>query len=252
MRKNVNRRNRTYSSIAVTGFILALVVGGAEILSGFGTQWGLWDYRKGFIVLRWAAYGGLAAGLISLAGCFVTRPGRGRRGLLMALGGLLIAVAVFGIPWSMQQKARQVPAIHDITTDMVDPPPFVALLPLRKLAVNQFEYGGMEIAAKQRAAYPDIIPLELSLSRAEAFKVALVAARDLGWQVVDANEGEGRIEATDTTFWFGFKDDIIVRVAPAARGSRVDVRSVSRVGRSDVGTNAKRIRGYLKKLRGTG
>jgi uncharacterized protein (DUF1499 family) len=74
------------------------------------------------------------------------------------------------------------------------------------------------------------------------------AARSLGWQVIDANEKEGRIEATDTTFWFGFKDDIVVRITPTAGGSRIDVRSVSRVGRSDLGTNAKRVRGYLKKI----
>jgi uncharacterized protein (DUF1499 family) len=70
----------------------------------------------------------------------------------------------------------------------------------------------------------------------------------MGWQIVDANASEGRIEATDTTFWFGFKDDIVIRVAATSGGSRIDVRSVSRVGRSDVGTNAKRIRCYLKRL----
>lgn len=74
------------------------------------------------------------------------------------------------------------------------------------------------------------------------------ATRSLGWQVADANEKEGRIEATDITFWFGFKDDIVVRITPTARGSRIDVRSVSRVGRGDLGTNAKRVRGYLKKI----
>ena len=70
----------------------------------------------------------------------------------------------------------------------------------------------------------------------------------MGWQVVDANELEGRIEATATTFWFGFKDDVVIRIVPAPEGSRVDVRSVSRVGLSDVGTNAKRIRDFLHKL----
>ena len=135
---------------------------------------------------------------------------------------------------------------------MDNPPKFVSLLPQRKLAVNKFEYGGPEVAAKQRVAYPDIVPLELPLSPMEAFKLALAAARDLDWRVIDASEQEGRIEATDTTFWFGFKDDIVVRVAPTARGSRIDVRSVSRVGRSDVGANAKRIREFLKIIRKPG
>jgi uncharacterized protein (DUF1499 family) len=81
------------------------------------------------------------------------------------------------------------------------------------------------------------------------FDRAVSAARKLGWHVVAAAPAEGRLEATDTTRWFGFKDDVVVRIAPAADGSRVDVRSVSRVGRSDLGTNARRIRAFLRELR---
>jgi uncharacterized protein (DUF1499 family) len=82
-----------------------------------------------------------------------------------------------------------------------------------------------------------------------AFDKALAAAREMGWDIVDAKPAEGRIEATDTTFWFGFKDDVVIRISPTSEGSRIDVRSVSRVGRSDIGTNAKRIRAYLEKLK---
>jgi len=74
----------------------------------------------------------------------------------------------------------------------------------------------------------------------------------MGGELVASDPVAGRIEATDTTFWFGFKDDIVVRVAPAPGGSRVDVRSTSRVGLSDVGTNAARIRKYLRALQSTG
>jgi len=81
-----------------------------------------------------------------------------------------------------------------------------------------------------------------------AFSRALEAAERMGWTLVANNPAEGRIEATDTTFWYGFKDDIVIRVTPAGAGSRVDVRSVSRVGRSDIGTNARRVRRYLAKL----
>jgi uncharacterized protein (DUF1499 family) len=81
-----------------------------------------------------------------------------------------------------------------------------------------------------------------------AFTRALNAARDLGWQIVAAVPAEGRIEATDTTVWFGFKDDIVVRVTPTAGGSRIDVRSVSRLGQGDLGKNAARIRAYLQRL----
>lgn len=252
MEEKRERENRAYSPVAVAGFVLVLLVGGVELLAGFGTQEGLWDYQRGISLLRWAAYGGIAVGLISLAGCFAARPGAGRRGLVLAVGGFLIALVVSGIPWSLQYQARQVPAIHDITTDPADPPRFVALLSLRKATVNGAEYGGPEIAAKQRAAYPDIVPLELSLLPAMAFKAALSAAYGLDWQVIAADERVGCIEATATTFWFGFKDDVVVRVVPTARGSRVDVRSVSRVGKSDLGANARRIRVLLKSVRETG
>ena len=252
MEEKNKKENRTYSPVAVVGFILALLVGGVELLAGFGTQGGLWDYRRGISLLRWAAYGGIAVGLISLAGCFATRPGAGRRGMVLAVGGFLIALVVSGIPWSLQHQARQVPAIHDITTDPEDPPRFTALLSLRKAMVNGAEYGGPGIVAKQSAAYPDIVPLELSLPPAVAFKAALSATLSLGWQVIAADERAGRIEATATTFWFGFKDDVIVRVVPTARGSRIDIRSVSRVGKSDLGANARRIRAFLKAVRETG
>jgi uncharacterized protein (DUF1499 family) len=252
MEENCERETRAWSPVAVAGFILALLAGGLEFFSGFGNREGIWDYRRGIALLRLAAYGGIAAGLISLAGCIATRPGAGRRGLLLAVGGLLIALVVTGIPWSMQRLASRVPAIHDITTAPDDPPRFVELLSLRKTTLNGAEYGGPEIAAKQRAAYPEIVPLDLPLSPAAAFQAALSVARGLDWQVVATDERSGRIEATATTFWFGFKDDLVVRVVPAPGGSRIDIRSVSRVGKSDLGANARRIRAFLKAVRGTG
>ena len=98
------------------------------------------------------------------------------------------------------------------------------------------------------AAYPDVQPATLVAPADAAFKRALNAARDLGWQIVAAVPNEGRIEATDTTNWFGFEDDIVVRVTPTDGGSRVDVRSVSRVGKGDLGKNAARVRAYLRRL----
>jgi hypothetical protein len=140
--------------------------------------------------------------------------------------------------------------IHDITTDIVQPPQFVAILPLRKDAPNPATYGGPEVALKQRSAYPDIQTLIINAPGPQAFEQALAAARAIGWRIVAEEPREGRIEATDTTFWFGFKDDIVVRVTAAdERRSLVDVRSVSRVGRSDVGKNAARIRAYLRRIK---
>jgi uncharacterized protein (DUF1499 family) len=110
-------------------------------------------------------------------------------------------------------------------------------------------YGGDKIATQQRDAYPDVRPLMLSVPPAQAFERALATVREKGWELVAADGTAGRIEATDTTFWYGFKDDVVIRVKPADGGSRVDVRSLSRVGGGDAGTNAKRVRGYLDALR---
>ena len=241
-----------FSPFALIGFTLAVLAALTAMLSGFGSRWGLWYFRTGFVILRWAAYVGIAAALISLIGVILTWPTTFRRGFLLSIFGLIIGILVLGVPYCHWRTAQRVPAIHDITTDTENPPRFVSILPLRKNAPNPSEYGGHEIAAQQRAAYPDLAPAALSVPPDKAYKRALAAARKMGWVIVDANAVEGRIEATDTTFWFGFNDDIVIRITPADQGSRVDVRSVSRVGKSDVGMNARRIRKYLKELKQRG
>ena len=104
------------------------------------------------------------------------------------------------------------------------------------------------MAAQQREAYPDIVPADYPVDTQAAFEAAVAAARDLGWTVVAMDEAGGRIEAIDRTFWFGFADDVVIRIRPTDAGSRIDVRSVSRVGVSDVGANAARIRDFLAQL----
>ena len=153
-----------------------------------------------------------------------------------------------GVPWSWKHTASQVPPIHDISTDLVAPPAFVAILPLRRDAPNPATYGGPEIAAQQRAAYPDLTSLVLARPTDRVFAQALDVIDCMGWELVDASMPEWRIEATDTTFWFGFKDDVVIRILPSNGGSRIDARSVSRVGRSDVGSNAERIHAFLDAL----
>jgi uncharacterized protein (DUF1499 family) len=121
---------------------------------------------------------------------------------------------------------------------------------LRAAAANPAAYGGAQIAAQQAAAFPDIAPLETALPPPRAFDLALAAAQEMGWRIVAAEPATGRIEATDRTFWFGFTDDVVVRIRAADGGSRIDVRSTSRVGVGDAGTNAARVRAYLADLRG--
>ena len=254
---NTRQENRTsitsqksvlFFFLALAGFVLAVLGACTAAISGFGSRWEWWHYGTGFMILKWAAYTGLAAAALSFIGGITSKPGRLQYGIAFSVAGIVIGLTVAGIPWSWLHTAQRVPHIHDITTDTENPPSFVSVLPLRKNAQNSADYGGQEIAAQQHMAYPDIVPLMLKIPPAQAFERALAVARHKGWMIVDANQAEGRIEATATTFWFGFKDDVIIRIVPEPGGCRLDMRSVSRVGMSDVGTNAARIRSYLKEL----
>jgi uncharacterized protein (DUF1499 family) len=223
---------------ALLGLLAAVLV----LAAGPGTRLGLWGFRTGFGALRWGAYAGLAAAAVAVL-LLVVRPRSG--GVIPLVLGLLLGLGAAFVPWRWMQQARRVPPIHDISTDLDRPPKFVAVLPLRAEAPNPATYGGTEVADAQRRSYPDIKPLLLSVPTGTAYSHALTAARARGWELVAADSAAGRIEATATTPWFGFKDDVVVRVRPEGSGSRIDVRSVSRVGKSDVGANAKRIRTYL-------
>ena len=138
--------------------------------------------------------------------------------------------------------------INDITTDTVDPPAFNAVIALRPPGSNPVEYGGAAVAARQAELYGDIRPVQSSLRAADAHNRALGIARGMGWEIVASDSGTGIIEAVDTTRLFRFKDDVVIRVTSTAQGSRVDIRSRSRVGRSDLGKNAARIREFIRRF----
>ena len=227
---------------------VALLAGMLLFVSGSGTRFGLWRFPAGFQLLTWAAYLGLAAAAVGLAGLLLPKLRAGQAGLFAA--ALALGLAVAAVPAYWLQQARTLPLIHDISTDAGDPPVFVEALARRGDASNPVSGRSMEVVEAQRLAYPDIQPLVLPLAPPEAFARALATARGMGWELIAQDAASGRIEATATTVWFGFKDDVVVRIAPSGSGSRVDVRSVSRVGLSDVGANARRIRTYLARLAG--
>ena len=229
-------------------FALALAIIAVVMLlaAGVGTRLSLWDFGTGFGVMRWAAFAGLAAAVCAVIMLLLPRLRRAHSVTLVI--ALLLGLGTAFVPWNNLRLAKTVPPIHDISTDTTNPPAFVAILPLRADAANSAVYGGAEIARQQLAAYPDVRPLQMALPPAQAFDRALQAAQAMGWKIVASDPAAGRIEATATTLWFGFKDDVVVRVQPSDNGSRIDVRSESRVGKSDVGTNAQRIRAYLAKL----
>lgn len=245
-------RKPSISWVVMLGAGLAVASALVLLAAPVGYRLGMLPLRVALqTFLRWGAYGGIAAAVVSLAGLVVTlmRPREGRRGIWLATMSLLVGLALVGIPGRFRMGPPK-PPIHDITTDTQEPPEYVAVLPLRVNAPNTTVYGGEKIASQQRAAYPHLQALILNVPPSQAFDRALATVRDMGWELVAADGPAGRIEATDTTFWFGFKDDVVIRVRPADGGSRVDVRSLSRVGGGDAGTNAKRIRAYLDALRG--
>jgi uncharacterized protein (DUF1499 family) len=240
---------RAAGALAWTGFGLALACGAAELLAGLGYRWDWWHFRSGIQIMRWSASTDLAAVVLTLAAAILAYRHGARRALAVSLAGLALALVVAGPPLYHWRLVEQVPRIHDISTDTDNPPRYVAVLPLRKGAENPTDYSA-EVAAQQKKAYPDIAPAMLDLPPAQAFARAERAARAMGWDIVAVAPGDLRIEATDTTLLFGFKDDIVVRVTPSGNGSRVDARSLSRVGKSDFSVNANRIRKFLRQLAG--
>jgi uncharacterized protein (DUF1499 family) len=225
---------------------LALACGIAELLAGLGYRWGWWPFGTGIQIMRWSATTDLAAVLLTLVAALLAWNYGARRALVAGGMGLVLALVVGGPPLYQWRLASEVPRIHDISTDTDNPPHYVAVMPLRK-GQNSTDYSA-EIAAQQKKAYPDIAPAMLDVPPAQALQRAERVARAMGWDIVAVAPEDLRIEATDTTLLFGFKDDVVIRVAPNANGSRLDVRSLSRVGRSDLGVNAKRIRSFMKQL----
>jgi len=214
----------------------------AVIASGFGARFGVWSIGTAFTILRWGAYAALAIAVLALASAIVmTMDTRPRIVLMVAC---VVAAIAGAVPLAWMQRARGLPPINDITTDTRDPPAFAAILPLRSASTVPTAYPGKATADAQHGAYPDIASVVLADPPEAAFAKALAEARAAGWTIIASDAGAGRIEATATTPWFGFRDDVVVRVAPDGRGSRVDVRSVSRIGRGDLGANANRVREF--------
>ncbi len=241
-------KSKLFFWIAVAGFIVAVASVAISAIAGLGTRFELFDFRAGLQLLQVSAIVAVIAAAVSVVGIVGLLFMKPKKGLVPGLAGLVIGIVFFSFPLSMLFTGMRVPAIHDITTDTSDPPQFAAILPLRMNAPNSPVYGGADISALQEKAYPEVKPLQLALSPDQAFQKALDLVNRKGWQVVSTVPALGTIEATDTTLWMGFKDDIVIRIKAEGSGSRVDMRSESRVGKGDFGTNAKRINAFLADL----
>jgi len=246
--QNVNQAPRLGNRLVLTGMLVAIASAIAMIFSGVGYRLDLWHFRVGFTILRWAFWFALAGGVLSLAGLVIARD-RPRATIFAALIGIIIGVVAVYIPWTWKQTLDSLPYIHDISTDTENPPEFVAAATLRKPGDHPVAYDGKEVADLQHKAYADLAPLTTKASKEKVFEAAKAALLSMGMHLADADPAQGRIEANQTSLLYGFTDDMVVRIATGADGTKVDVRSKSRVGRSDLGQNAKRIRTFFGKLR---
>lgn len=253
-RPRAKSRRLARATRRIAGLALVLAVLGAALLgsASVGYRFGWWGLGPAFTMLQISAYAAVIVAIVALIGLALALMARHWTSVAAAVLATLLAAGTAAVPLAMQRTARSVPVIHDITTDTEHPPEFVTLRSLRERTSNGVAYGGPAVASEQKQAYPDLAPLRLPVPPDRAFALAEATARSLGWDVVSASPAEGRLEATDTTRWFRFKDDVVVRVVPVSGGSRIDVRSVSRVGRSDLGANARRVRAFLAALSARG
>ncbi|HVJ12496.1 MAG TPA: DUF1499 domain-containing protein, partial [Burkholderiales bacterium] len=217
--------------IALALAILAVVLLAA---SGLGVRAGLWPFRIGFGMFAGAMIAGLGAVGVASVALAVPRLRRPRSTLIVAL---LVGAASAAVPLDHLRRVKTLPYINDITTDTQRPPQFSQPKPYEA-----------HFAELQGIGYPNLRGLELAVPPVQAFARARDALQAMGLEILVADERQGTIEAVATTQWFGFKDDVAVRVSPAGAGSRMDVRSKSRIGRSDLGTNAKRIQELLDRV----
>ena len=208
-------------------------------------KYGVVDLGTAFTGFKFGVFAGIATLILLVLQILFKRKTVTLGSTIMAL---LLSTIAIAIPLSMLNKGRSVPPIHDISTDLVNPPEFVAIAPLRADAPNPVEYAGVEVATQQRAAYPELQTLNYPQSKSELVEATKQAIDHLGWQLVNIDADQGIVEATDRTMWFGFKDDVIVRITDNGSKRLVDIRSKSRVGGSDLGKNAERIHGFIEEL----
>lgn len=236
-----------WAQFTLIGGILAAVL---LILGPIGYRLGVVGVEGAVLLLPGmaTALAVVVLGFALVGGLLVARRGlTAERGPLLAGGLLALAIVVnMGLQFA---KSAAVPPIHDVTTAPEDPPAFEAVVDRRGPNANPLAYDADALAEVTRTAYPEVRPLETSLAPAAAFDRALATARALGWEIVAEDRDAGRIEATDTTALYGFADDVVIRIRPTGDGSRVDLRSVSRVGVSDLGANAARILAFLERFR---
>jgi uncharacterized protein (DUF1499 family) len=233
--------SRRVAIFAIPVVLLAIIIGRANFLE---------------IVPSLATLGGaLALAVVAMLlalGAFIVIWREGNPGFGLALTAMFIGLLILAYPAYLGVKAYRLPAIFDVTTDPIDPPRFEAIGRVRSRTANPVVYAGMRAAELQRAAYPDIESLDLSVPPLRAFEAAREIVTKRRWQVIVERppqpRREGHIEAIARTPIMNFRDDVVIRIRAVPDGSRVDIRSASRYGRHDLGTNASRIRSLIEDI----
>jgi uncharacterized protein (DUF1499 family) len=232
--------------LAIGSAALALVC-----LAGAPVSWrtGLLPLKASFMLLSGAGLLGILAGILAALALLFAWRSLGRPRIALLFGVVVLGIVFIGVGWHLRHS--HAPPINDITTDTENPPAIVAALAARQAEGSVSEvYGGPAVAKMQILAYPDIEPAILTMPISQAFDLALNTASSMpGWSVIASDSHSGTIEATQASFWYGFVDDIVIRVSVDGNGSRIDIRSHSRHGRGDLGVNAARIRKYLAALK---
>jgi fatty-acyl-CoA synthase len=253
-----------------TALLLSLLTPIYFMAAALGVKFGLWHWRVGLgtLIVEWGPrlLGAAAAlAVIALIAALIRRP---RRGVWLALFALLIPAVGLGYLYQVRARSETIPPIHDVATQVEDPPSFSPRIMAQRTAsganpVHPLTATLSSIEAYQtprfadranrtvgelgKEAYPNLRPLTVAATPRRLFEVLAKEARERGWTIVTSDPASGRLEATAETFWFGFKDDVAIRVRRAPSPGRfiVDARSTSRVGLSDLGANAARLTDYL-------
>lgn len=257
--------------IARIALVLSLLLPVWFMVAALGVKFGFWPWRLGLgvLIIQWGPRLLIAALVIALAALVATLAKSPRTGWRAALVALIIPAVGFGYLGYVRGQSADIPPIHDVTTNVEDPPVYSEAMiavrtaeeanpvadfsaPLTSLPAYQgprfAPLAGKSLGQVGAEAYPELATLVTPTAPAGAFAAAEAEARAQGWTIVSADGATGLIEATAETFWFGFKDDVVIRVRPAETGAAIDMRSTSRVGLSDLGANAARIEGYMTAL----
>jgi uncharacterized protein (DUF1499 family) len=231
------------------GILIGAIIGAALLpIGALGYRIGLWSYQTGFLFLAAGALLSIFTVIGGLVALVSTLKARGSEGRAQLLIGLLLGGAVVLLLAIKVGDGRSTPAIHDVSTDVGDPPAFDKAIALRDADANPLDYDLAANAAKQQNAYPRVKPIRTDRSVDSSFDRALDVLGSMRLDVVNVDRDDGVIEAVATSFWFGFKDDVVVRVRARGDGATVDMRSVSRVGVGDLGVNAKRIEEFIERF----